>query len=214
MNKRILEILMGVMLLAIVILMIIDVSNNRLSQDEINFKWEYERFNGKQNLSHVKYVTVDIKEDNNVVYLDSKKTIDFLNKKTGVLFFGYPESNYSRNAIGVLLNMTNNNIYYFNAYEIRDEKVKVDDEIVTRKEGTKDYYKILNILGDKAEAYEEIEDDNSKRLYFPTVLFVKNGKIVYMHSGTVDGNMVSKVLSKSDIKELKGIYKKGFEKLK
>ena len=59
-----------------------------------------------------------------------------------------------------------------------------------------------------------MEDDNSKRLYFPTVLFVKNGKIVYMHSGTVDGNMVSKVLSKSDIKELKGIYKKGFEKLK
>ena len=214
MNKRILEILMGVMLLAIMILMIIDVSNNRLSQDEINFKWEYERFNGKQNLSHVKYVTVDIKEDNNVIYLDSKKTINFLNKKTGVLFFGYPESNYSRNAIGVLLSMTDDNVYYFNAYAIRDEKVKVDDEIVTRKEGTKDYYKILDILGKNAEPYEEIEDDNSKRLYFPTILFVKNGKIVYMHSGTVDGNMVSKVLSKSDIKELKGIYKKGFEKLK
>lgn len=213
MNKRIIKILMGIMLVIIVILLTIDVSINRLTDDEINFKWEYERFNEKKNLSNVKYITVNVKENNNVIYLDSKSTIDFLRNKTGVLLFGYPESNYTRNAVNVLLDMTDEDIYYYNAYEIRDEKAKVDDEIITKKEGTKDYYKILELIGDNAEAYEEI-GDGSKRLYFPTILFVKNGKIKYMHSGTVDGNIVTKVLSDKDKKELKKIYKKGFKSIK
>ena len=42
------------------------------------------------------------------------------------------------------------------------------------------------MLGDYASVYEGLEDDSIKRLYYPTVVFVKNGNIIGVHTGTVD----------------------------
>ena len=77
-------------------------------------------------------------------------------------------------------------IYYFNAKDIRDQKELVNGEVVTKKEGTFEYYRIVELLKDHLGSYEGLEDDSIKRLYFPTVVFVKDGEILGVHIGTVD----------------------------
>ena len=77
-------------------------------------------------------------------------------------------------------------VLYFNNRDERDTKKLENGEIVTEVEGSDGYYKILDMLGDYASVYEGLEDDSIKRLYYPTVVFVKNGNIIGVHTGTVD----------------------------
>ena len=53
--------------------------------DSVKFKNEYESLNGKTNDNNKKYKSITIEEDNSVTYIDSKKTIEILEKGTGVI---------------------------------------------------------------------------------------------------------------------------------
>ncbi len=218
-NKKILVVII-ISLIITVILSFITVSENKLTRDERYFKIEYEKYNGKKSSSGEEYISVSIKDDNNIEYLTGKETVDFMKKKTGIIYFGFPQCSWCRSAIEVLIDASIDlgidKIYYYNGYGDRDEKyIGTDGEIITAHKGSNEYYQILELLDGKAQVYEGLNDENLKRLYFPTVLFIKNGKIVDMHVSTVDSNKdENKKLSSKEYKKLKKIYINGIKKIK
>lgn len=219
MKKNGIKLLIIFLIILICIITFITVKKNRVTKDEKSFKKEYERYNGYTNPgSDKKYFDVNIEEKNGIKYLDDDEVIDMLENKTGIIYFGFPTCPWCRSMIEVLLDAKDStnqkNIYYYNALDIRDEKVLEDGKVKTTKKGKKNYYKILDILGDKASVYEGLEDDSIKRLYFPTVVFVRNGKIVDIHISTVDSQEDPyKKLNKKQKAELKKIYTMGIAKM-
>jgi thiol-disulfide isomerase/thioredoxin len=194
--------------------------NNETQSDNIKFKEEYESLNDTYNEKTGKnYMSISIDEDNKIEYVDGEEVIDILENKTGVIYFGFPECPWCRNAVPVLIDAANelqiDKIYYYNALEIRDEKQLDDDgNVVTTKEGTKEYQKIIELLKDYLPAYAGLNDDTIKRLYFPTVVFVKDGKVLGLHSSTVDSQEDPYVqLNQEQVEELKQIYIDGMNQV-
>lgn len=220
MKNNKLFILIGIILIVVIILSFFIVRDNKITDDEKNFVVEYEKFNGKSSMtSGMKYMEVKIPEKNGVEYINGEKVIEMLSEGTGIIYFGFPECPWCRNMIVPLLEVTTEEeekVYYYNAYSIRDDKdIDENGNIVTYKEGTETYYKILELLGDKAEIYEGLNDESIKRLYFPTVVFIKNGEVVDMHVSTVSSQKdPSKKLNDKQIKELKEIYIKGINTMR
>ena len=65
----------------------------------------------------------------------------------------------------------------------------------------------MQILYDYLDSYEGLNDPTIKRLYFPTVVFVKNGEIIGIHTSTVESQTDPSVsLTNSQYEELKNIY--------
>lgn len=220
MKKNRIIILIGIILVVVIVLSFFTVRDNKITDDEKNFAVEYEKFNGKTSITSGKeYMKIQIPEKNGIEYVDGEEVIKILSEGTGIIYFGFPECPWCRNMIVPLLEVTieeEEKVYYYNAYSIRDDKdLDENGNIVTYKEGTETYYKILELLGDKAESYEGLNDESIKRLYFPTVVFIKNGKIVDMHVSTVESQTDPyKKLSDKQIKELKEIYKNGIKLMK
>lgn len=182
----------------------------------VRFKKEYESLNGKKTESNKKYLNVTIKNSNKIVYASYSRIFEILNT-TGVIYFGFPECPWCRNAVPLLLEAANETgiekIYYMNNKEDRDIKSLKDGKIITEKDGTNNYNKLLKKFGENASVYENLNDSNIKRLYFPTVVVVKNGKIVDYITGTVDSQTDPyKPLNSKQKKELKNKYIKAMKK--
>lgn len=189
-----------------------------VTKDEVKFQKEYENLNGKKQ-GDKKNLEVSIPDSNKMKYINSDEVISILEKKTGVIYFGFPNCPWCRNAVPVLIDAAIDSgldsIYYANLLEERDTK-KLDDEgqIVTEKEGSEAYYKIVDLLKDSLGVYEGLDDDSVKRLYFPTVVFVKNGKVEAVHIGTVDSQKDPyKELNSKEKEQLKDIYVKAITKI-
>ena len=116
--------------------------------------------------------------------------IDILKNGTGIIYVGFPECPWCRNIVAILVNTLQEygiSFYYYNAYDIRDQKhLDENGTIITDKEGTKEYYEILSLLGDTVSEYVGLNDSSHKRLYFPTIVFVKNGEVITVHQGTIE----------------------------
>lgn len=186
--------------------------------DNLKFKEEYESLNDEVSNSGKKNIDVKIDEDNLMKYSSFKEIIDVLDEGTGIIYFGFPECPWCRNAVPVLIEAAKKNeigqIYYFDASKIRDVKELKDGKVVTTKEGTKEYYQLVDKLKDVLGPYEGLEDESIKRLYFPTMVFVMGGKVVGTHIGTVDSQKDPyKVLTKKEKEELLKIYENNIEKI-
>lgn len=182
--------------------------------DAINFKESYEALNNKEN-DGKKYKELFISEDNPFVKLETKDISSKLQSGDAIIYFGFPECPWCRNALPVLIDAANElgitEIYYNSDKDIRDVK-ELDEEgnIITAKEGTEEYNEIISILSDYLPVYKGLDNDEIKRLYFPTVVFVKDGNIIGLHTGTVDSQTDPYVdLTNEQIEELKHIYSKG-----
>lgn len=179
--------------------------------DAQKFKTEYESINGEKNASNKTYTTLNIDGENPMIYADYDKIFDVL-EGTGVIFFGFKECPWCRTAIPVLLEAAEevgiDKIYYLNNKEDRDTKSLVDGKVVTEKEGSDNYYKLLDKLGTEyTREYTGLNDDSIRRLYYPTVLVVKDGKIISSIVGTVDSQEDPYVALTEDQKtELKNTY--------
>lgn len=179
---------------------------------EKQFKEEYESLNGiERDGKGYKNIEVTIDENNRVVYASQEGILEILDKGTGIIYFGFPDCPWCRNLVPILIRTAKEEgvkqIYYYNAKEDRDEKKLADGKIEEVKKGSDFYLKLLEKLGDKASKYDGLSDDSIKRLYFPTVLFVKGGKIVSMHEGTVPSQLdpLQKLTEKQE-KELEEIF--------
>lgn len=208
MKKNLLIVLTGIL----AVLLVFMVTNS----DSYKFKLEYESLNGQKNESGKKYMNVKLKNTDVIEYADYDKVFDILDG-TGVIYFGFPECPWCRNAVSVLLETAkeaNVKVYYMNNLDDRNTSELKDNKVVTTKKGTKNYNKLLKKLGDSADVYDGLNDESIKRLYFPTVIVVKNGKIVDYISGTVDSQEDPyKALNNKQKKELKTKYKKAFSKM-
>ena len=187
--------------------------------DASKFKKEYEAFNGKKyDNSDIDYFTVNLDKDNLFKYVTEKKAVDILKNGTGIIYFGFPQCPWCRTLVPYLEDAARLNglkeVYYLNILDIRDTYKVEDNKAVLNKKGTDEYYELLKVLDKYLNKYY-IEDDSGKkydtgvdRLYAPTIVVVKNGKIVSFHEGTVASQKKHVPLTKSEQKELENILNK------
>lgn len=221
MNKqKLIIILLPILCLCMAIISYISVTN--LNTDAIKFKKEYESLNDTK-VNNKKYKKVEINKNNPIKYSNYDEIIDVIKNKTGVIYLGFPECPWCRNAVPVLLDVARNNnidtIYYLNILNERDSYVVKDGKIEYAKDdkgndvkGTDGYLKLLNVLDKELEDYViEFEgkeyNTNSKRIYAPTVIFVREGKVIGLHVSTVSSQTDPyKDLTKKQYKELYDEY--------
>lgn len=181
------------------------------NSDALKFKQEYESLNEVRN-GEKEYTSITIPDDNPMIYSSYEDIEKIITNGTGVIYFGFPKCPWCRNAVPVLIDAAKevglDKIYYFNALEIRDIKsLDQDGNIITEKEGTEEYKKLVELLYDHLEVYEGLNDDTIKRLYFPTVVFVEDGKVLGIHISTVESQTDPNTsLTNSEYTELKNIY--------
>ncbi len=185
-------------------------------KDAIKIKEEYQSFNDKVNESNKKeYPIVNLNDDNPFVYKTEEEIVQILENGTGIIYFGFPSCPWCRTLLPVLEEVANENnigeIYYLNIYDIRSMfSLDENKKLITEKEGSSDYYKILDLLKNYLDDYILYTEDeksvptNEKRLYAPTLVAVQNGKIKYFHEGTVDTQKDGYAsLNANEISELK-----------
>jgi len=196
-------------ILCLIILLLCGCSSNQ--KDSLKFKEEYEKLNDVEKMDGSYYIKMDIPKDNPVKYSNYEEIMSILDK-TGVIYFGFSECPWCRTAVPILLEaLKEKNIktlYYYNVLNERDRKELIDGEIVVKKQGTENYYNLVEKMYHFLPEYEGLNDETIKRIYFPTVVFVKNGEIVGLHVSTISSQTDVNVPLTSEQKEqLKSIYK-------
>lgn len=220
--KKYIQIIIAILITFIGMFFIHEILEKKIDDKKImdneKFKKEYESLNGKVSNDKV-YPEVKINDNINIVYKSEDEVVDIIKSGTGVIYFGYPSCPWCRNAVPVLLNAASETslkeIYYLNIKDIRDSKVlDANGNIVVEKNGTKGYYKIVDALSDYLDPYTGLNDDSIKRLYAPTVIFVKNGIVVLVHVDTVKSQVDPYTpLNEEQKLELKEIYLDGIHKV-
>ena len=161
-----------------------------IKPDAVKFKEEYEALNDKQIEGTEKtYKQIELSEKNPFLYASYEDVFKSL-EKTAVIYLGYPECPWCRNLVPLLAQASKKvgmgKIYYINMKEERNVLKLENGEIVEEKKGSEGYNKLVQKLNDVLPVYEGLENDSLKRIYVPYVFFVKDGKIVDTHTGTID----------------------------
>ncbi len=195
MNKKKLMVVIDILLGAILVGIMTFGIYQYLKSDGEKFKSEYEALNNEN-------VNINISKNNPIKYVTLDEVFDIIQNKTGVIYFGFPGCPWCRNMIPVLFEAAKNNnidtIYYFNPRDIR----KSDNE---------DYNKLKEILNE----YLSEDENGQKVLYVPDVYFIKDGKIVGHHLGTVDSQEDPTIsLTDEEKNELLDIFNELFEKIR
>lgn len=195
MNKKKLMVVIDILLGAILVGVMAFGIYQYLKSDGEKFKAEYEALNNEN-------VNINISKNNPIKYVTLDEVFDIIQNKTGVIYFGFPGCPWCRNMIPVLFEVAKNNnidtIYYFNP---RNVKKSDNDE----------YNKLKEILNEYL-----FEDENGQKvLYVPDVYFIKDGKIVGHHLGTVDSQEEPTIsLTEEEKNELLDIFNELFEKIR
>ena len=162
------------------------------SNDNLKFKFEYELYN---NISYDngKKIKANIPFDNNVTYVKEKDLESVLTSGDRVIYFGYTTCPWCRNIVSPLVEVINDNnldkLYYVDVHSVNAKSV----------------YDIL-------DEYLEFDNDGNKRLYVPDVYFIKDGRIVYHHLGSLDSYKDAfKGMNNKQLNELKSIYQEGID---
>ena len=200
------KIFLGIVLLLLVFMIFVGIivfkekreTSNVDNTEAIIFKNEYETLNNMVNENNGKsYKELIISSNNPVDILSEEETISLLESGTGVLYLGFPECPWCRSMLPVLLqtldNMNIDKLYYLNIKDKRDTlTLNSKNKVEVTKEGTQGYYKMLELMDDVLEPYYlttskgKKVDTKEKRIYAPTVVFIKNGEILGIHVSTVD----------------------------
>lgn len=181
--------------------------------DAIKFKREYEEYNDKKYDNGKSYFKIDLSNKNLFKYITEEKAVEFLKEGTGVIYFGFPQCPWCRSLVPYLEEIGKEygveEIYYLNISDIRDTYKIIDNKAVVDKKGTDSYYELLKLLDSYLEKYK-INDEKGKeydtkvkRLYAPTTVVVKNGKVVGFNEGTVDTQAKFVALTEDEITLLK-----------
>lgn len=167
--------------------------------DSLRFKISYEYINTVE-YSNGKKIKIKVPYNNKIKYLDEENLLTYLKEKTGIFYFGYNTCPWCRNIVPILIDTVKENnidtIYYIDTHELDLSNIK--DELFA-------------FLGDNLRENE----DGKKVLAVPDVYFVKDGKIIGHHIGTVDSYLNPyKGMSDSEKKELASIYETYIKEMK
>lgn len=201
-----------------------DKTEYTITNDSLKFKEEYESLNGKDTGYNQTYPTLDIKSYNPMLYSNYNEIFEILEKGTGIIYFGFPECPWCRNLVPVLvssaLESKVDKIYYLNIKEDRNTlTLTKKGKIKTEKQGNENYLKLVDILKDYLPVYDGLNDETIKRIYLPTVIFVKDGKIIGVQESLesyqkrVENNPFD-LMTEAEQKELSDIFKGYYSKLK
>ena len=184
-------------IIIVIIFSLVGCSNKEeVKDDSIKFKEEYESLNDKKtSYGDYYYRSLDIDSDNPIIYKSASDVLEMIDKKDSfAIYFGFSDCPWCRSVIETLLEVSNeldiNNIYYVNIKDIRDT-LKIDDngEVITSKEGTGDYYKLLDKLSNVLDDYTLTDKDgneistNTKRIYAPNIVAIVDGVATKMTTG-------------------------------
>ena len=196
------------------------ITNNT---DNIKFKEEYEKLNGKKNDQGKKYREVTIDSKNKIVYKTTEEVLDLIDKKKSfVLYFGFDTCPWCRSVVPTLASISkelNQKVYYIDVKDIRDT-YGLDDDNKPKlvKKGSKDYSKLLEKLEPVLEDYTLTDSDNNKievgekRIYAPNIISVINGEAKELTTGISDkqteGYMkLTKEIEKETYNKIKKVLK-------
>ena len=173
------------------------------NKDALKFKEEYEKINGdKTSYSDNKYRTLKIDKNNPYVYSSAKDILEKINnKETFYVYFGSSYCPWCRSVIEKSIESAQKNnikkIYYVDIWngfhnEILRDTYKLNDknEAEKEKDGTKEYYKLLEKFDNLLEDYTLTTDDGEevkvgeKRIFAPDFIYVENGVAKRITSAT------------------------------
>lgn len=194
-----------------------------IENDAIKFKMEYENYNAKETRYGQTYQTLEISKKNKIKYSNYEEIINIINKGTGIIYLGFPECPWCRTAIPVLFDVVEDNsidtIYYLNIKNDRDsyvvEEGKVQyalDENGNEIKGSEGYKSLLEELDEYLDDYTITVDGKTyevgeKRIYAPSVIFVKDGNVLGIQVSTVSGQKSGfDKLTEEQYEELYNIY--------
>ena len=177
-------------IIIIVIILLAFLSLYFFLPDNIKIKVNYEFYNY---FNDGKMVNVDIPVNNKFVYANNKDLLELFKDGTGVVYFGYSTCPWCRSVVEILNEVVSdssiNKIYYYD----------------TKSSNYNQYFK-KNIIP-YIDSYLKKDINNQKRLYVPDVYFIKNGKIVGHHIGSLEGHENPYIeLNNKEKKELIKIY--------
>lgn len=192
-QQKIMMILLPIFCLLLAVFAYLKVINNET--DSVRFKKEYESLNGESK-------NIKISSDNPIKYSNYDEILDVIKNKTGIIYLGFPKCPWCRTAIPVLFDVAKDNavdtIYYLNilnerdSYTVEDGKLKYSLDSNNKEiKGTKGYFKLLKALDKHLSDYIINFDGKDyevgeKRIYAPTIVFVKEGKVLGIHVSTVE----------------------------
>ena len=181
--------------------------------DEKQFKDDYESLNNAD--SNLK--KIEIPRRNYVKYITMKEAADILDSGSGIIYFGFSGSPQCRFAVPLLIEAMKNGkeetLYYVDVrpYNKKENDLRDSYELDERnkakktKDADSDYYNILLSLANNLEEYTletssgKKVSTGEKRLYAPTVVAVKEGKLLDFHQGTVADHDINE---KNEIRDL------------
>lgn len=201
-----------------------DKTDYTITNDSLKFKEEHESLNGKDTGYNQTHQALDIKSYNPMLYSNYNEIFEILEKGTGIIYFGFPECPWCRNLVPVLvssaLESKVDKIYYLNIKEDRNTlTLTKKGKIKTEKQGNENYLKLVDILKDYLPVYDGLNDETIKRIYLPTVVFVKDGKVIGLQESLesyqkrVENNPFDP-MTEAEQKELSDIFKGYYSKLK
>ncbi len=213
MKKRII-IVFSILFIVIVMISVLlfiknDINEVKYTNDEIDFKDEYENVNGYELTQDYILKNVDIDIDNNVKYISDNEILDLFKNGTNVIYFGWADCNWCRSIVPVLIDVIKEEnvktLYYYDFKSLRNSYENNIDE-----EKVKLYEDIIKIIGKDVESVfgEDSVRKDEKKILAPTVIFIKDGKYFGLHVKSVDSHVNSTDdLNQEQIIELKAIYK-------
>ena len=227
-DNKLFMIIVTVLAAIVLVLNIQKVISNNSQTDDIKFKEEYEKLNGKKNDQGKKYREITIDSKNKMVYKTTEEVLDLIDKKKSfVLYFGFDTCPWCRSVVPTLASISkelNQEVYYIDVKDIRDT-FELDDDNKPKlvKKGSKDYSKLLEKLEPVLEDYTLTDSDNNeikvgeKRIYAPSIVSVIDGKAKELTTGIsdkqTDGYMkLTKEMEKDTYNKIKKVLKQVSDK--
>ena len=205
-------------------IVLLNKDNMHAPTSDTKFYDEYTSYNNKENSNGKYYPEVTIDKNNLYYYASEDEVKELLNNGTGVLYLGFPTCPWCRNMVSVLNEAGKDyGIAKINYYDIKDIRSSFsfdDSNNLVKKDGTAFYSFLLEKLDNVLTEYgvydknNELVDTGEKRLYAPTVVFIKDGVVKEIIEGTVDSqNDPYILLNETQKNELKNKYLEAFNKL-
>ena len=205
-------------------IVLLNKDNMHAPTGDTKFYDEYTSYNNKENSNGKYYPEVTIDKNNLYYYASEDEVKELLNNGTGVLYLGFPTCPWCRNMVSVLNEAGKDyGIAKINYYDIKDIRSSFsfdDSNNLVKKDGTAFYSFLLEKLDNVLTEYgvydknNELVDTGEKRLYAPTVVFIKDGVVKEIIEGTVDSqNDPYILLNETQKNELKNKYLEAFNKL-
>lgn len=155
----------------------------------------------------------EIKKYNSLIETDTfneislKDSINIIeNKETAILFYGFKTCPWCQDIIPILKEEADNSSVKINYINIRPDGDTSDFDL--RKEDNEDYIKLQDFLKDTFI-------DDSKKVYVPLVITIKNGEILDYNYSTVEGHDAKeRELNDEEVIKLKKLLNQMFENYK